>query len=137
MSNENVELVLQAVDAVNRVDADAFVACFHPDVEWEASDDRFPGFGGVYRGRAGVRRWLEEALDPWESVQIDVEEVTEAGDDQATLGVLMTTRGAGSGLETKLHLWQVFWVTDGKVARRQEGPYWARNEALEAVGLGE
>jgi hypothetical protein len=84
-----------------------------------------------------VRRWLEEALDPWESVQIDVEEGTEAGDDQATLGVLMTTRGAGSGLETKLHLWQVFWVTDGKVARRQEGPYWARNEALEAVGLGE
>jgi hypothetical protein len=83
-----------------------------------------------------VRRWLEEALDPWESVQIDVEEVTEAGDDQVVLGVLMTTRGGGSGVETKLRLWQVFWVMDGKVARRQ-GPYWARNEALEAVGLGE
>jgi ketosteroid isomerase-like protein len=136
MSKENEELVLKVVDAVNRVDVDAFVACFHPDVEWEASDDRFPGFGGVYRGQAGVRQWLEEALEPWESVHIHVEEITEAGDDQVLLGVLMTTSGKGSGVETKLRIWQAFRVTDGKVARRQ-GPYWARDAALEAVGLRE
>lgn len=136
VSDENVALMLRAVDAVNRADGDAFVACFHTDVEWEASDDRFPGFGGVYRGRAGVRRWLEEALDPWESVRLDLEEIFEAGDDQVVVGVLMTTRGEESGVETKLRLWQVFWVTDGRVARRQ-GPYWVRDEALAAAGLKE
>ena len=88
------------------------------------------------RSRAGVRRWLEEALDPWECVRLDLEEIIEAGEDRVVAGVLMTTRGEESGVETKLRLWQVFWVTDGRVARRQ-GPYWVRNEALEAVGLGE
>jgi ketosteroid isomerase-like protein len=67
VSQENVELVQTVVDAVNRADADAFVACFHPDVEWEATGDRFPGFLGIYRGHAGVRRWFEEALEPWET----------------------------------------------------------------------
>jgi len=83
-----------------------------------------------------VRRWLEEALDPWESVRLDLEEIFEAGDDQVVVGVLMTTRGEESGVETKLRLWQVFWVTDGRVARRQ-GPYWVRDEALAAAGLKE
>jgi ketosteroid isomerase-like protein len=112
------------------------VACFHHDVEWEVSGDRFPGFGGIYRGPRGVRRWLEEALKPWESVHIQVEKITEAGDDQILLGVLMTTCGRGSGVETKLRLWQAFQVADGKVARRQ-GPYWARDEALQALRLRE
>ena len=37
MSQENVEIVLTAVDAVNRADVDAFVSCFHPDVQWEVT----------------------------------------------------------------------------------------------------
>jgi ketosteroid isomerase-like protein len=134
MSKENQELILRAVDAVNRADADAWVACYHPDVQFEVSGDSFPGFGGIYRGRAGVRRWFEEALELWDSVHIELEETTESGDDRVVVGVLMTTRGTESGVETKLRLWQAFWVLDGLVVRRR-GPYWVRDEALAAVGL--
>jgi ketosteroid isomerase-like protein len=54
MSQENVELVRQVVDATNRGDADAFVAALSPDVEWE--DNLFGTEGGrTYRGAAEVR----------------------------------------------------------------------------------
>ena len=134
MPKENEELVRRAVDAVNGADVDAFAACHHPDVVFEVSGEPFPGFGGIYRGRDGVRRWLEEALEPWESAHIDLEEIVEAGDDRIVVGVLMTTRGSESGVETKLRLWQAFWLMDGLVGRRQ-GPYWAREAALAAVGV--
>jgi ketosteroid isomerase-like protein len=133
MSQEKVEVVMNAVDAVNRADVDAFVACFHPDVEWEVSGERFPGFQGTYRGHDGVRRWLEQALEVWDSVRLDVEEITEWGDGWLVLGVLMTTRGGGSGVETQLRLWQAFLIDGGQVTKRI-GPYWTRDAALEALG---
>jgi ketosteroid isomerase-like protein len=133
MSQQNVEVVQKAVDALNRQDADAFVASAHPDVEWEATDDRFPGFRALYRGRTGVRRWFEEAVEPWESIHNQIEEVTEVADDRVLLDLLMTTRGGTSGVETTLHLWQALWFKDGLVVRRQ-GPYWTRADAVEAMG---
>jgi hypothetical protein len=33
MSQENIDVILKAVEALNRRDADAFVAGFSPDVE--------------------------------------------------------------------------------------------------------
>jgi ketosteroid isomerase-like protein len=133
VSQENVEVVRTAVDAVNRADVEAFVGCFHPDVEWEVSGEGFPGFDGTYRGHEGVRRWLEQALELWESVHLDVEEITEPSHNRLVVGVLMTTRGGGSGVETQLRLWQVFLVADGQV-RKRTGPYWTRTAALEAAG---
>jgi hypothetical protein len=55
MPEENLEIVLKVLDAVNRRDRDAFMACLHTDVEWrEESGDPFPGLRGIYRGRAFV-----------------------------------------------------------------------------------
>lgn len=136
MSQQHVDVVRKAVDALNRQDADAFVASAHPDVEWEATDDRFPGFRALYRGRTGVRRWFEEAVEPWESIHNQIEEVTEVADDRVLLDLLMTTRGGTSGVETTLHLWQALWFKDGLVVRRQ-GPYWTRADALATMGLRE
>jgi ketosteroid isomerase-like protein len=137
MSQQNVEVVLQGVDAANRRDPDAFMACLHPDVEWEESGDPFPGLRGIYRGRAEARKWFEEAVvELWERLHNEVEEITEASDDRVFLGILIRARGRASGVETELRAWQVFWLTDGKIARRQ-GPFWARNEALEAAGLSD
>jgi hypothetical protein len=83
-----------------------------------------------------VRRWFEEAVEPWESVHNQIEEVTEAADDRVLLCLLMTTRGGASGVKTTLRLWQGLWFRDGLVVKRQ-GPYWTRADALEAMGLRE
>ena len=51
MSDENVEIARQVVDAVNRRDPDAFVAALSHDVEWE--DNLFGTEGArTYRGAA-------------------------------------------------------------------------------------
>ena len=137
MSQENVEVVRMAVEALNRRDSDAFVGCLHPDVEWEETSDAFPGLSGSYRGPEEVRRWAEQAVvEYWAELTLEVEELTQTSDSGILLGMRISARGAASGVSTETHAWQVFWVTDGRIARR-EGPFWARTEALEAAGLSE
>jgi ketosteroid isomerase-like protein len=90
MSQENVEVVREGVAAMNRRDADAFLACLHPEVVWEESGDVLPGLRGIYRGRAEVREWFEEAfLELWESFHIEVEEITEVTKKAPLSGAFM------------------------------------------------
>jgi ketosteroid isomerase-like protein len=137
MSEQNVEAVREAVGALNGRDPDAFLAFLHPDVEWGVpATDPFPGLRAVYRGRAEVRRWFEEAfLEPWESFHLEVEEITEASDGRVIAETLFTARGGASGAETEIRTWSVSWHADGRIARRQL--FWTREEALEAAGLRE
>jgi ketosteroid isomerase-like protein len=135
MSEENVEVALQGIEAFNRRDVDAFVALVSPDVEWE--DAVFwSEHARIYTGEAELREWFNQVvLEPWESVHFEVEEIAEAGDDRVFFGGLLTTRGKGSGVETQVRGWSVVWITNGKTTRRQV--FLDRAEALEAAGLEE
>ena len=87
MSQENVEVVRMAVEALNRRDSDAFVGCLHPDVEWEETSDAFPGLSGSYRGPEEVRRWAEQAVvEYWAELTLEVEELTQTSDSGILLG---------------------------------------------------
>jgi len=131
MSRENVEIAQQQIEAINRRDADAFVALVSPDVEWEDSVF-WSEPARVYR-RAELREWFNKILEPWASFHLEVEEITETVDDRVFIGGVLTTRGKGSGAETKVRGWFVLWIANGKITRRQV--FLARNEALEAAGL--
>jgi ketosteroid isomerase-like protein len=133
MSQENVEIVLKTADAVNGRDADAFVACLHPDVIWDDSAG-FPGVRGVHRGQAEARKWFESViLEPWESLHLEVEEITEASDGRVFAVTLITARGRASSADTELRFWSAYRLAEGKIARREL--FWDRDEALEAAGL--
>jgi ketosteroid isomerase-like protein len=133
MLEKNMQVALELVDAVNRGDADAFLACLSPDVECEENGD-IPGVGVVYRGREEVRAWFEEVLvEPWESIAVRVEEIREAPGGRVFSGLTFSTRGRGSGVEAEIRFWTASWFVDAKVARRQV--FWTRDEALEALGL--
>ena len=135
MSQENVEVVLAGVDAVNRRDPDAFIACVHPDAVWEVSGAS-PFLQGIYRGRAEVREWFERSfLEVWETFDVEVEEITEASDGRVFAGMFVTARGKGSGVETQVRGWQVCWFADGMITRRKI--LLDRDEALQAAGLEE
>ena len=135
VAHDNVEVILRGIDATNRRDPDAFVACLHQDVEWQESGDTFPGLDGIYRGWDEVREWFEEVFGSlWQSSHTRVEEIIEADDERVVLGFRRTARGRASGAETALRGWNVFWFANGKVARR-EGPFRNRADALRAVGL--
>jgi ketosteroid isomerase-like protein len=132
MSEQNVEVGRALVEAVNRRDLDAFLALVRRDVEWDDSEG-WPGIRGVYRGPDGVRDWWERFLEVWENVEVEVEEARDAPDGRVLLQVTGTFRGEASGVQTEVRAWELLWIVDGQVARRQLS--WSRDEALAAAGL--
>ena len=134
MSQENIELVREATDAVNRDDLDAFVALLSPDVVWEVNPD-LPGLKEVYRGRAEVRELIEELSELAESHHTAHEEIMDLSDGRVFTEYLLTVRGRGSGLPLEVRYWAVLSVAEGKIAGRQV--FMERDEALEAAGLRE
>ena len=134
MAHGNVEVARDLVEAVNRGDLDAFLALVRPDVEW---DDRegWPGIQGVYRARDGVRDWWERFLEVWESVEVEVQEITEGPDGSVVLEVSGAFRGASSGVPTEIRAWEVLWIVDGLVSRRRLT--WSKGAARVAAGLQE
>ena len=55
--------------------------------------------------------------------------------DRVFCETILTGHGKGSGVPIELHYWTVFWIAEGKIARRQVSM--ERDEALEAAGLSE
>ena len=107
MSQENVEIAREAVEAMNRRDTDAFVARLHPGVEWEETADAFSGLKGNYRGPREVRRWAEQAVvEFWPDLKMEIEEITEMSDGGVLLGTRISARGTASGVDTETHAWQ-------------------------------
>ena len=67
MSQENVEIVRRAVEAVLRTpkpDFDTISALYHPDHEFVSLVERFEG--GVAEGARGYRDWLAGIDETWE-----------------------------------------------------------------------
>ena len=137
MSQENAKTVRDAVEALNDRDIGAFVACLHPEVEWQETADAFPGLSGRYHGRGEVERWAEQAVvEFWAQLEMEIEEITETSDGGILLGMRISARGTSSGVDTETHAWQFFGFVDGRISRRL-GPFWERDEALKAAGLSE
>ena len=133
MSQENVEVVRKSIDASNRGDFDAWLGFLSPEVVWESLP--LPGFRDVYRGRSGAREWLEQLLEVFEEAHIEIDEITALSDDRVLMAYTPRGRGRGSGLPVEYPVWEVLWLADGLITRRQV--FWTRDEALEAAGLSE
>jgi ketosteroid isomerase-like protein len=131
MSEQNVRIGRELIEAVNRRDLDAFLARVRPDVEWDDTEG-WPGIQGVYRGRSGVQDWWERFLEVWESVEVEVDEITEGPGDSVVLEVSGAFRGASSGVPTEIRAWEVLWIADGLVAKRRLT--WSKDDALDAAG---
>jgi ketosteroid isomerase-like protein len=135
MSEENVALARKAIDALNSGDFDALLAFLSTDVVWEALEG-VPGIGELYRGRAGVREWIELM---WENAEegfhIEIEQIKDLGDDRVFIAVGLTARRRGSGVPFEYRTWQLVWFADGLITRRQV--FWTRAEALKTAGLRE
>jgi ketosteroid isomerase-like protein len=134
MSQANVELVRAMTDLMNRLDVDAALALVTPDVEWEENPE-LPGLREVYRGRAEARAWADEILGVFESPHNELDRITELSGDRVFTENVITARGKGSGVPAELRYWAVYWIREGKVARRQV--FWNRGDAFEAAGLRE
>jgi ketosteroid isomerase-like protein len=135
MSKENVEIVRRMNQALNAGNPEVAVPLLDPDVAWEENHPVWPGLDAVYRGHAGVARWLKEAvLEPWQSFENEVLDYTDLGDHVLMLSHLRG-KGRWSGVEVDMPIYNLFTVSDDKVVRRRI--YEKRDEAIEAAGLSD
>ena len=128
-------LARKSIDALNRGDIDSFIAFLSPDVVWEALEG-VSGIGGLYRARTGVREWIELMWEnAEEGVHIEIERITDLGDNRVFIAVVITARRRGTGVPFEYRTWQIVWFADGLITRRQV--FWTRAEALKTAGLRE
>jgi ketosteroid isomerase-like protein len=131
MSQENVDLVERAMDALNRRDYDSFISLMAEDV---VSMSRIAVLEGTLRGHPGVRQWWDSWFVTFPDYDIEIVETRDNGD-----AVVATLRALGHGGESRVPLEERFW----HVSRWKEGQivWWrtfnTEREALEAAGLPE
>jgi hypothetical protein len=65
----------------------------------------------------------------------ELDRISELSGDRVFTENVISAHGKGSGVPTKLRYWAVYWIKEGKIARRQV--FWNREEALAAAGLME
>jgi ketosteroid isomerase-like protein len=130
MSEQNLEVVRRSLDAWNRRDLDRALGEMHPDcvADWSAS--RGPQ-SGTYRGRERVRRFYEEWLELFDEVDVQPEELIDAGEH-----VVVPNRGFArgrGGITVAASSTQVFTFREGKIVRLRL--YQDKEAAFKAIGL--
>ena len=109
------QLIRRAYAAWSGDDWDEFSTVLHQNIEWYSSG-AFPGFEPVYRGLEGVRRWWSDFKEPFETVSIHLEDLTEHGEAVLTR-VQLAGVGKGSGVPVDLPFYNTFRFEDGLVVR--------------------
>jgi ketosteroid isomerase-like protein len=132
MSQENVGLARQIMDAISRRDVSALVAFADPEVEWYSLFAI--GEEGVYRGHDGTRRYMRDLDDAWEIGQAEVDDAVGVGDVAVLVGRIRG-RGKSSGVGVVMSVGWMLRFRGGKVLRFRA--FREPEQALEAVGLQE
>jgi ketosteroid isomerase-like protein len=117
----NVRLIREMFSAANRAAEtarlDDWLNFFSQDILWEAVEDAPDA--GTYRGREGIRGYLEDWLDTVDGFRQDPREMTEVG-DCIVADVRFTARIKGTDNEMALDYCQVSLIEDGKITRIKE-----------------
>jgi ketosteroid isomerase-like protein len=130
MSQENVEVATQAIEAFNGSDVDAFAVLTTPDFEWSPSMVAVEG--ETFRGREGIERYFRSLDNAWEQFQIHRNRFCEA-EDLVVMLFRLEGRGMGSGVPVDSSLGMVFDFRGGMISRIRG--YLDHTEALRAAGL--
>ena len=131
MSQENVDLVQRFYQGYFETGEPSWDLV---DEAVELRDHDAPDQTGVYRGHAGIRRWLDDWNAAWAEWSFEMEELIDA-DDYIVVVVRMHTKGLGSGLELDRQDAVVYLCRNGKLIRADY--YNSKEQALGAVGLSE
>jgi ketosteroid isomerase-like protein len=123
-----LDLVREIIDALNRGDVDGMLARMDPDFEWRPLETS--PVASVYRGHDQVRRYVEDWIATFEGLRLDLEELTQLGEQ-----VITVARGHGRGRASGVQLDSAFcqvWTLRGAVAIAMD-EYATRAQGLEAL----
>ncbi len=130
MSEENVEIVRRAYDALSQRDFNTFRALHDPDVELTPLRPE----GATYRGHDGVRRYWDELFDVFPDFNVEIDDVREVG-DLMLISAHIRGHGMGSDVPSSNRYGNSASSVPGGSLWWRSFP--SRSEALEAAGLSE
>lgn len=131
MSQENVEVVRQLIAALNERDVDRYLSLCTRDIELNTPATPLDG---QTRGPDGIRRFFANVEEGSTTFRMEVERLQTVEPDRVVLfGRLEIVTSGGVALEHSTT--NVYEFDAGKV--RRVDVYHDREQALEAVGLGE
>jgi ketosteroid isomerase-like protein len=130
MSESNVELVREGLEAYNAGDAERIIAFADPEIEFVPLGSLLEG--GSYHGHDGIRRFFAEIGEVWDDRQIELDELRDAGDCVVVLGHFHA-RGRASGVDVRYPSAWSCEVRDGKITAIRASTDQAA--ALKAAGL--
>jgi ketosteroid isomerase-like protein len=130
MSQENVEVVRRFLDAFNARDVEVLVSLSAEDCEWRPFRAQLEGI--VYRGHQGVRQFLSDMNEDWETFRIDPLEFRDRDQLVAVIG-RVEARSAESSMEIESIAGFVHELEQGRVRRITS--HSDVEAALDAVGL--
>jgi|SRR5829696_2134906 len=133
MSQENVEITRQTLDAFNRGDKGAWLAMFDPDAEMVPAPE-WPENAPI-RGAEAIWDFYVEVTGAWEEGLSEFGEVINAGADKVVANNRRDAHGRTSGAGVEFSYWTVGTYQNGKVVRIEW--FADRAKALEAAKLRE
>ena len=133
MSEENVEIGRQSLDAFDRRDRAAWLATRGRDFEVIPSA-MWPEVDAI-RGREAAWDFYIEVTETFERYPVRNSELLDAGPDKVLTHLRNEARGRASGAEVEVNFWIVTTFREGRIVRDEW--FTSRAEALEAAGLRE
>ena len=131
MSQENMLVFEEAMDAASRGDLEAFLRHVDENIVWIAARSAVEG---AYRGHDGLRRFFADNDENFEVFEPDFREMRDLGDRILAVGSIHI-RARGSTVETDIPVAGIFTFRRGKLVRWED--FRERQIALEAAGLSE
>ena len=132
VSEEKTELVRLHFQCFNAGDVDGLLDLFSEDAVVE-TDARFPE-GGVFEGRAALRRLYEGFHEGWEGGSVaEIARMAEAPGNVVLVDFVWRGTGDASRIETRNEISGLWSVRAGRITRVRY--FFERDEALAAAGL--
>jgi hypothetical protein len=125
---DDVEILREAYEALNRGDIPSTVAVLDDDAEWHEHSE-LPE-ADRYRGRNAIQSFLESFLESWDEFRQEIEDLI-AGDGKVLILLHMVGQGKGSGIRVEARYAHLWTMREGRGVRIDT--YTDRNEALEAL----
>jgi ketosteroid isomerase-like protein len=126
-----VELAQAGFKAWSTGDVEAALQFMHPELVY-VTTGIFPGLRSFYSGHAGFREVWKEFMDPWETVDLEIEELVELDSHSLLMEVRFRATGRRD-MEVDLPLAVHLIIRDGLLWRFQAYADWA--QAVADLGI--
>jgi ketosteroid isomerase-like protein len=115
MPDDNVAVVRRMWESFLRGDVEGALSAFHGDVEWDGTN--LPD-GRVGRGLDAVRDHVARWAEMWETWEVELEEVVDAGGDHV-IAFIREHGVSKAGVAVDERHSELYTVRDGRILRRQ------------------